>query len=308
MPYNFAVIGCGGYIAPRHLKAIKDTGNNLVAAVDPKDSVGILDQFGYNVQYFTEIERFDRHIERLRKTEQKIDFFSICSPNYLHDAHIRLALRAGANAICEKPLTINPWNLDALEELEQETDHKVYTVLQLRLSPVIIKLKQDVDAVLKLDPGHLFRVDLKYFTPRGDWYGVSWKGDNAKSGGLPINIGIHLFDVLLWLFGKPDEEQPWGYVNGNCQTHCKGYYETKVASIDWTLSIDPKDQHFTDQGLIEPVRYISIDDKTTNFSGGFTNLHTAVYQDILAGRGFGISDARPSVELAYSIRSQLGAC
>lgn len=296
MTKNFAVIGVGGYIAPRHLRAIKDTGNRLVAAVDPKDSVGILDQYSYDVKFFTEIERFDRHLEKLRRgaEAERVHFVTVCSPNYLHDAHCRLALRIGADAICEKPLVINPWNLDALEELEAETKQRVLTILQLRVHPSLVQLRESL-----LDSKAIHDVELSYITSRGPWYQVSWKGDYDKSGGVATNIGIHFFDLLMWLFGP---------VNGIKVYHkdserMSGFIELERARVRWFLSVDKND--LPEQAKANnktTYRSITVDGKEIEFSEGFTDLHTKVYEETLAGRGFGIKEARPSVQLTHDIR------
>lgn len=297
MTYNFAVIGVGGYIAPRHLRAIRDTGNRLVAAVDPKDSVGILDQFGFDVRFFTEVERFDRHLEKLRRgpQENRVHYVSVCSPNYLHDAHCRLALRVGADVLCEKPLVINPWNLDALAELESESGHKINTVLQLRLHPALLDLK----ARLQSQAGQ-HDVVLSYITSRGNWYHVSWKGQAEKSGGIAINIGIHFFDLLLWLFGPAGDVK----VHHADPKRMAGFIELEHARVRWFLSVDPSDLPYPVQpGGKTTYRSITVDGQEIEFSEGFTDLHTQVYKETLAGRGFGIQDARPSIDLTYRIRT-----
>jgi UDP-N-acetyl-2-amino-2-deoxyglucuronate dehydrogenase len=299
MTRNFAVIGVGGYIAPRHLQAIRDTGNRLVAAVDPNDSVGVLDRYSFDVKFFTEIERFDRHLEKLRRgpEESRVDYVSVCSPNYLHDSHCRLALRVGADVICEKPLVINPWNFDALQELEEETKHRIHTVLQLRVHPELIKLRQS----LQQDGGR-HDVELTYITSRGPWYQVSWKGQQDKSGGVATNIGVHFFDLLLWLFGS---------VNGvkvyySDASRMSGFIELEHARVRWFLSVDSNDLPFpADAGGKTTYRSISVDGREIEFSDGFTDLHTRVYEETLAGRGFGISDARPSIDLTHAIRTAL---
>jgi UDP-N-acetyl-2-amino-2-deoxyglucuronate dehydrogenase len=299
MPVNFAVIGVGGYIAPRHLRAIRDTGNRLVAAVDPKDSVGILDQYSFDVRFFTEIERFDRHLEKLRRgpLDERVDYLSVCSPNYLHDSHCRLGLRVGANVICEKPLVINPWNLDPLAELETETGKRIFTVLQLRLHPQLIQLKQ----ALAADQGHrMHDVLLSYITTRGPWYHVSWKGILEKSGGIATNIGIHLFDLLLWLFGEVSDLR----VHHSDPRRMAGFLELERARVRWFLSIDPTDLPFPVQpGSRSTYRSITVDDQEVEFSEGFTDLHTRVYEEMLAGNGFGIAAARPSIQLTHRIRT-----
>lgn len=293
---NFAVTGVAGYIAPRHLKAITDTGNRIVAALDPHDAVGLLDRYSFETRFFTEFERFDRHLEKLRRngSDQKIDYLSICAPNYLHDAHARLALRIGADAICEKPLVINPRNLDALEELEDETGHRVFTVLQLRLHPSLIALKHKVQTA----GGH-YDVGLTYVTSRGAWYGVSWKGSPERSGGVATNIGIHFFDLLMWLFGDVVESD----VHLSEPSRMAGHLELDRASVRWFLSTDRQDLPAGAQAGRTTYRSITVDDEEVEFTEGFTDLHTRVYEEILAGRGFGIRDARPSVELAARIRT-----
>ena len=299
MPYNFAVIGVGGYIAPRHLRAIRDTKNNLVAAVDPKDSVGILDQFGYDVSFFTEIERFDRHLEKLRRGPEKdqIHYISICSPNYLHDAHCRLAMRVGADVICEKPLVINPWNLDSLAEIEAETEKKVNTVLQLRLHPALLKLRETLQADKS---GKQHDVVLTYIASRGIWYHISWKGQQEKSGGVATNIGIHFFDMLLWLFGSVENVKLYHSDNARMS----GYIELENAHVRWFLSVDVNDLPESAKAEGKTTyRSITVDGEEIEFSGGFTDLHTRVYEETLAGRGFGLDDARPSIELTHRIRT-----
>jgi len=297
MSKNFAVIGVGGYIAPRHLRAIRDTGNRLVAAVDPKDSVGILDQYSFDVKFFTEIERFDRHLEKLRRgpQEDRVHYVSVCSPNYLHDAHCRLGLRVGADVICEKPLVINPWNFDALEDLEAETHHRVHTVLQLRVHPELIKLRQSLQ-----DEGSRHQVDLTYITSRGPWYQVSWKGQQDKSGGVATNIGVHFFDLLLWLFGPMNGVK----VYHSDHSRMSGFIELERARVRWYLSVDSQDLPFPVKvGGKTTYRSITVDGSEIEFSEGFTDLHTRVYEETLAGRGFGIADARPSITLTHAIRT-----
>ncbi|MEW6030137.1 MAG: Gfo/Idh/MocA family protein [Chloroflexota bacterium] len=297
-PLNFALIGVGGYIAPRHLKAIRDTGNRLVAAIDPKDSVGILDQFGFDVEFFTEIERFDRHLEKRRRAsdQERAQYVSICSPNYLHDAHCRLAMRVGADVICEKPLVINPWNLEPLQELEAETHRKINTVLQLRIHPELLKLKAHLDQE-SADTQH--DVVLSYITSRGNWYHVSWKGQMEKSGGLATNIGIHFFDLLIWLFGPAHEIKVY-----HADTErISGSIRLEKARVRWFLSVNHGDLPVTaKQANKTTFRSITVDGREVEFSEGFTDLHTLVYENILAGNGFGIEDARPSIELTHRIR------
>jgi UDP-N-acetyl-2-amino-2-deoxyglucuronate dehydrogenase len=281
------------------LKAIRDTGNRLVAAVDPHDSVGLLDQYSFDTRFFTEIERFDRHLEKLRRgpEENRVNYVSICSPNYLHDAHCRLALRAGADAICEKPLVINPWNLDPLEEIEVETGHKIHTVLQLRLLPKLLELRKE------LSESHdqtQHDVVLTYLTSRGAWYHTSWKGNEEKSGGIATNIGIHFFDLLIWLFGSVGDVR----VFHNDPSKMSGFLELEHAKVRWFLSVDSSDLPYKPEpGKKTTYRSITVDDKEIEFSEGFTDLHTKVYEETLAGRGFGIEDARPSIELTQRIRT-----
>ncbi len=296
--YNFAITGVAGFVAARHLDAIKATGHRLIAAVDPHDAVGRLDQVGFDVRFFTEFERFDRHLEKLRRgpEDQRVHIVSVCSPNYLHDAHIRLALRVGADAICEKPLVINPWNLDALQELERETGRTVSTVLQLRLHPSLVALKAGLDAE-PTDRHH--RVRLTYVTARGRWYDVSWKGSEERSGGLVTNIGIHFFDLLLWLFGPAEES----VVHVRSAKRSAGHLELARASVEWFLSSDHEDLPFEPvPGVKTSFRSITVDGTEVEFTEGFTGLHKRVYEETLAGRGFGIDAARPSIELVHQIR------
>jgi UDP-N-acetyl-2-amino-2-deoxyglucuronate dehydrogenase len=296
---NFAMTGVAGYVAPRHLKAIQDTGNRLVAAVDPHDGVGILDRYSFNIGFFTEIERFDRHLEKLRRgpEESRVHYVSICSPNHLHDAHIRLALRVGANVICEKPLVINPWNLDALEELECETGGQVSTVLQLRLHPDLIGLRKRLHETRVATPHD---VCMTYVTARGHWYDHSWKGSEERSGGLVTNIGIHLFDLLLWLFGQVTD----------CEVHMRerrrvaGFLGLERADVRWLLSVEASDLPLTHAPATSTTfRSITVDGNEVEFSEGFSDLHTRVYEEVLAGRGFGIADGRPAIELSHRIRT-----
>jgi UDP-N-acetyl-2-amino-2-deoxyglucuronate dehydrogenase len=297
-PLNFALIGVGGYIAPRHLKAIRDTGNRLVAATDPKDSVGLLDQFSFDVKFFTEIERFDRHIEKLHRAseEERVRYITVCSPNYLHDAHCRLAMRVGADVICEKPLVINPWNLESLQEIEAETGRKVNTILQLRVHPELLKLKARLD-----QEGSTTQHDvvLSYVTSRGNWYHVSWKGQVEKSGGVATNVGVHFFDLLGWLFGPALNTK----VYHADPERMSGYIELEKARVRWFLSVDHNDLPLAaKQAKKSTFRSITVDGQEVEFSEGFTDLHTRVYEKTLAGEGFGIADARPSIELTHRIR------
>lgn len=295
----FAITGVAGYIAPRHLKAIHDTGNRLVAAVDPHDSVGILDRYSSNVAFFTEFERFDRHLERLKRDPNRpgVDYLTICAPNYLHDAHIRLALRVGCDAICEKPLVATPWHLDALAELEAESPGKVYNILQLRVHDSLIKLKEKFDSEKR---DKKYQLELTYITSRGPWYHYSWKGDEDKSGGIATNIGIHFFDMLIWLFGKPQHSE----VYLREKSKMGGMLELENAEVSWFLSIDKRDLPEEIAAKGQPTyRSIKYDGEEIEFSEGFTDLHTKMYEAILDGRGFGIEDARPSIELVHKIRT-----
>lgn len=296
---RFALTGVAGYIAPRHLQAIHDTGNQLIAALDPHDSVGILDRYFPNAAFFTEFERFDRHLERVKRDRDRanLDFLSICVPNYLHDAHIRLALRLGANALCEKPLVANPWQLDALQELEAEYPGKVYTILQLRVHPALIDLKKKLDSLPK-DKRH--QVNLTYITSRGPWYLYSWKGDVDKSGGIATNIGIHFFDMLSWFFGSVQDKE----VHLSEELRMSGMLELENADVSWYLSIDRSDlpPEAVEKG--QPTfRSITIDGEEVEFSHGFTDLHTVMYQETIEGRGFGMEHARPSIELVHALRT-----
>ncbi|HXG70787.1 MAG TPA: Gfo/Idh/MocA family oxidoreductase [Gemmatimonadaceae bacterium] len=298
-PANFAITGAAGYVAPRHLKAIHETGNRLVAALDPHDAVGVLDRYSRDVRFFSEFERFDRHLEKLRRgpIETRVQYVSVCSPNYLHDAHIRLALRVGADAICEKPVVINPWNVDALRELEAETGRRVNTVLQLRLHPALIALKSKLEAESR---SVQHDVCLTYVTGRGPWYGASWKGSVERSGGLSTNIGIHLFDLLLWLFGELRDCE----VQLRDSTREAGFIELERARVRWFLSTNFGDVPQHPGGQRQTThRSISIDGQPVEFSDGFTDLHTRVYEEILAGRGFGLDVARPAISLAERIRN-----
>lgn len=292
---RFALIGAAGYIAPRHMKAIKETGNVLLAALDKHDSVGILDSYFPEVHFFTEFERFDRHLDKLARSGTGVDFVTICSPNYLHDAHIRFALKHNADAICEKPLVLNPWNIDALEQFEQQYKRRIFTILQLRLHPAIIRLKEKVEV-----SDRNFSVDLTYITSRGNWYYTSWKGDVSKSGGVATNIGIHFFDVLLWIFGKVLKSTV------HLQTHDRaaGFLELERANVRWFLSIDentlPEEARRSQK---RTYRSITVDGEEIEFSGKFDELHSESYRQILNGEGLGLSHARQSIELTHSIRT-----
>lgn len=298
MNNNFALIGASGYIAPRHMKAIKETGNKLLAAVDPSDSVGIIDSFFPKAHFFTEFERFDRHIEKLKyENSINLDYVSICSPNYLHDAHIRFALRSGADAICEKPLVLNPWNIDKLEKVEEKTGKKIFNVLQLRVHPSIIALRKKV-LTQHNDTKH--EVELTYITSRGNWYNTSWKGDESKSGGVATNIGVHFFDMLGWLFGKIQTNQ----VYLREQNSASGYLEFENARVKWFLSTDSEQlPEYIKKKNQTTFRSIKIDDNELEFSGGFTNLHNLVYKDIINGKGYGLAEARTAIEIVENIRT-----
>jgi len=295
---NFALIGTAGYIAPRHLRAIKETNNNLVAAVDKFDSVGIMDSFFPNADFFVEFERFDRHIEKIKRQKGlNLDYVSICTPNYLHDAHIRFALRSGAHAICEKPLVLNPWNIEALEVIEQETQKKVNSILQLRLHESIVALKQKIKNGPK---DKIYDVDLTYLTSRGHWYYTSWKGDESKSGGIASNIGVHFFDMLAWVFGPLQKN----VVHLHTHDRAAGYLEFKKARVRWFLSINydliPEDIKAKEQ---RTYRSITVDGKEIEFSSGFFDLHTKSYKKIINEEGFGLADTKTSVQLVHDIRN-----
>lgn len=327
MTRYFAMTGVAGYIAPRHLQAIKDTGNVLLAATDPHDSVGILDRYFPDTSFFTETERFDRHLEKLRRSKDQhgVDYVTICAPNNLHDAHIRMALRVGAHAICEKPLVLNPWNLDVLQELEQEHEKRVFTLLQLRVHPAIVALKNRFsseqqegsarsgsttagnekstgagNAVGSAGSAKKRHVDLTYITSRGKWYHYSWKGDISRSGGISTNIGIHFFDMLMWFFGPVQYNE----LHHSDPERMSGFMELEHATVSWYLSLDRNDlpAHAAADGK-PTYRSITIDGEEVEFSGGFTDLHTRVYEETLAGRGFGIDDARESIKLVHDLRN-----
>ena len=299
---NFALIGAAGFIAPRHMTAIHATGHRLVAALDPSDSVGVIDSYFPNSAFFVEFERFDRHIDKLRRegADEKVEYVSVCSPNYLHDAHIRFALRSDADAICEKPLVLNPWNLDGLAEMEATSGHRVSTILQLRLHPAITALKERLSAEPAGAPKH--EVELTYVTSRGRWYLYSWKGDEKKSGGIATNIGVHFFDMLHFVFGALQDSS----VHLHEPTRAAGYLEYEKARVRWFLSVDindvPEAQRSTGQ---RTYRSITVDEEEIEFSGGFADLHTTSYQEILAGRGFGLEDSRCAVETVAAIRESV---
>ncbi len=298
--FNFALIGAAGFIAPRHMKAIRETGHRLVAALDPFDSVGIIDSFFPEAHFFTEPERFDRHLDKLRRKEtQKVDFVSICSPNYLHDAHIRMALRNQAHAICEKPLVLNPWNLDALSDIEKESGKRIYTILQLRHHPSIVDLKAEIDG--NPNKNKRYNIHLEYITSRGNWYFRSWKGNLEKSGGIATNIGIHFFDMLTWIFGAPQTNTVMQYE----ADRAAGKLILEKADVSWFLSINPETlPNEVKQQNKRTYRTLSVDGREIEFSDGFTDLHTISYQHILNGKGFGLEDARQSIEIVQEIRKQ----
>jgi UDP-N-acetyl-2-amino-2-deoxyglucuronate dehydrogenase len=291
---QFALIGAAGYVAPRHMKAIRDNGGQLVVAYDPNDSVGILDSHFPDSHFFVEFERFDRHIDKLRRRGDKIDYVAICSPNYLHDAHCRFALRNGADAICEKPLVLNPWNIDGLAEIERDTGRRISTILQLRLHPAIVSLRQKY-----LNSRERHKVELTYCTSRGRWYHASWKGEDSKSGGVATNIGVHFFDMLAWVFGEVIRSE----AHVRTPERAAGFIECARADIVWYLSVDRQDLPPDIAGKKSTYRSIRIDGEDVEFSEGFTELHTLSYREILAGRGFGLSDVRPSIELVSAFRA-----
>ena len=301
MKKNFIIIGAAGYIAPRHMKAIKETNNELIAAYDPYDGIGIIDSYFPDASFFTEFERIDRFVDLLKSEAKKsIDYVSICSPNYLHDSHIRFALRNNSHAICEKPLVLNTWNIDRLIKFEKEYNKKVYTILQLRYHPSIIKLKNKVNTVLKTNPNKVFEIDLTYITTRGQWYLYSWKGDASKSGGIATNIGVHFFDMLSWIFGEYTEIK----TNIKKEDVNAGILKFKNANVRWFLSINSK--HLIQNPVnkdLKTFRSITVDNQEVEFSDGFTDLHTTSYVDILKGDGFGLEDAKPSIEIVSKIRS-----
>ena len=294
---NFGLIGAAGYIAPRHMQAIKETGNNLVAALDKFDSVGIIDSYFPNADFFTETERFDRHLDKLRDTKDKIDYVSICTPNYLHDSHIRLALRSDAHAICEKPLVLNPWNVDLLKEVEKRNGKNIYTILQLRLHPSIIALKKEVENAPK---DKIFDIDLTYLTSRGKWYHFSWKGEKQKSGGVATNIGVHFFDMLTWIFGDIKQNTVHLYEDSTAS----GYLQLERANVRWLLSVDYDKipQNIKETGA-RTYRSITVDGEEIEFSSGFNDLHTESYKSILKGNGFGLIEAKQSIEIVHQIRN-----
>lgn len=297
MSKNFTLIGAAGYIAPRHMKAIKETGNYLLAAYDPYDGVGIMDSYFPDASFFVEFERFDRHVEKLRRSGSKIDFVSVCSPNHLHDSHIRFGLRVGADVICEKPIVLNPWNIDALQQVEKETGGRVYNVLQLRIHKSILELR---DKISQTDPKKIFDIDLTYITSRGKWYYTSWKGDVSKSGGIATNIGVHFFDMLTWIFGKCRYQ----VVHVSTHDRAAGFMDLERARVRWFLSINEEclPAEVRKSGK-RTYRSLKIEGEEFEFSDGFTDLHTETYKEILEGKGFGLEDARPSIEIVHEIRN-----
>lgn len=290
---NFILIGAAGYIAPRHMAAIKATGNRIIAAFDPHDSVGILDSYFPDADFFTEFERLDRHLDKLQRKGVSLDYFSVCSPNYLHDAHCRFGLRYGADVICEKPIVLNPRNLIGLQEIEAQSTGSIFSILQLRLHPAIIALKKKVDAA---PAGTRFQVNLKYITARGKWYQFSWKGDQTKSGGIATNIGIHFFDMLIWIFGGVQNYE----LTTNTATKAEGTLKLEKADVEWLLSIDQQDLPKGDKRY---YRHLLIDGEDLEFSDGFTDLHEQSYAAILSGNGFTLRDSFPSIELAQRLRN-----
>ena len=293
------MIGAAGYVAPRHMRAIKDTGNDLIAAIDKHDAVGVMDSYFPSADFFVEFERFDRHIEKLKRQgpERRIHYVSIASPNYLHDAHIRFALRVGADAICEKPMVLNPWNVDALKEIEAESGRKVNAILQLRLHSAIKELKERIE---REPPGKKIDIDLTYITSRGHWYLVSWKGDVARSGGIATNIGVHFFDMIQWIFGKTQ----WNVVHLSQPTRAAGFLELEHARVRWFLSLEAADLPQSARSAGKTTyRSITLDNRELEFSEGFTDLHTESYRAILEGKGFGLDDVKPAIQTVFEIRN-----
>lgn len=295
---NFALIGAAGYVAPRHMQAIKETGNELVAALDKSDSVGVIDSYFPQADFFVEFERFDRHLEKLKRDGTNLDYVSVCSPNYLHDSHIRFGIRQGADVICEKPLVLNPWNLDALEEISNETGKKIFNILQLRLHPSVIELREKV---LNAPKDKIFDVELTYQTSRGNWYYTSWKGDLSKSGGIATNIGVHFYDMLGWIFGDVKDNK----VHLHSHDRAAGYLEFAQARVKWFLSINYNtiSEDLKAKGA-RTYRSLKIEGQEFEFSGGFTDLHTRSYEEILKGNGFEIGEAKKAIEIVHNIRHQ----
>jgi UDP-N-acetyl-2-amino-2-deoxyglucuronate dehydrogenase len=292
---SFALIGAGGYIAPRHMHAIQAVGGRLDAALDPNDSVGIIDSYFPDAHFFTEFERFDRHIAKVHRQGERIDYISVCSPNYLHDAHCRFALRSDADAICEKPLVLNPWNLDSLQEIEQSTGRRIFTIQQLRLHPSVVALKQQIEA----SAAGRFQVELVYITPRGRWYDSSWKGNEAKSGGIATNIGVHFFDMLSFVFGP----ESLNVAHLREPRRAAGLLVCGRAEIRWFMSIDRNDLPASMPPGQTSYRSITVDGQEIEFSSGFGDLHVKSYQEILAGRGFTLETVRPAVEIVSALRT-----
>lgn len=292
---TFGLLGVGGFVAPRHMNAIQSVGGELVAACDPKDSVGVLDIYFPDCHFFTEFERFDRHLDKISRGGEAVSHLTVCSPNYLHDAHVRYGMRSGADVICEKPLVLNPWNLDALASIEAETGKRVFTILQLRQHPVIQALRERVAAAGRSD----FDVDLTYITSRGRWYHASWKGDEDKSGGVATNIGVHFFDMLTFVFGKMQTSE----VHLRDAFRMSGIMEFERARVSWFLSVDARDLPDHLDSAKRTFRSITLDGEEIEFSEGFTDLHTVSYEEIMAGRGFGIEDVRPSIEIVSHLRT-----
>lgn len=294
---NFGIIGVGGYVAPRHLKAIKETGNNLVVALDKSDSVGIMDSYFPMCNFYTEYERFDRYVDKLRHTPNKLDYISVCTPNYLHDSHIRFGLKNGCDVICEKPIVLNTWNIDALQRMEEETNRKINTIFQLRLHPAIKTWKEKIEQGPK---DKIYDVDLTYITSRGNWYYTSWKGDESKSGGIATNIGVHFYDMLSWIFGKVEKS----VVNVASHDRVAGILLFQRARVRYFLSINydtiPDEIKATGK---RTYRKVVCDNDEIEFSEGFTDLHTESYKEILQGRGFGLEDARSCIEIVSGIRT-----
>lgn len=295
---NFALIGVGGYIAPRHMQAIKDTGNKLVAAMDVHDSVGVMDNYFPEAEFDTSLDLFERRLRNIKDLGTNLDYFTVCSPNYLHDAHVRFGLKMGAHVICEKPIVLDPWDVDALEKAERETGKNIYTILQLRLHPAAIALKEKIDAA---PPGQRFRVDLRYIAARGNWYHASWKGDEQKSGGIATNIGIHFFDLLLWLFGDVKGSR----IITETRLALTGELELEKADINWLLSIDAKNlsEAARNKGL-RNQRELRINEELIDFSEGFTRLHVKSYEEILTGGGIRVADTRKVIELVHGMRKK----
>lgn len=296
MSHSFALIGAAGFVAPRHMKAIHDTDNRLAAALDPNDSVGIIDSYFPDADFFTEFERFDRHVDKLRRRGRKVDYVSICSPNYLHDAHIRFALRNRAHAICEKPLVLNPWNIDGLQEIERESGGRVFNILQLRLHPSIRTLKESMTGI----GNRVHDVDITYIASRGRWYHRSWKGQPDKSGGIATNIGVHFFDMLTWVFGEAEHS----IVHLNGAECAAGTLQLKNARVRWFLSVNADHLPPAQRGQTQRTyRSITLNGREVEFSDGFADLHTESYRHILSGQGYGLAEARPAVEIVHDIRN-----